>query len=64
MREINGQINAEGMKIALVVSRFNSFFTEQLLKGAVDCFVRHGGSEADLTVVRVPGANEAPVVTR
>lgn len=63
MREINGQINAEGMKIALVVSRFNSFFTEQLLKGAVDCFVRHGGSEADLTVVRVPGANEAPVVT-
>ncbi len=62
MKEITGQINAKGMKIAIVVSRFNSFFTEQLLKGAVDCFLRHGGADDDLTVVRVPGANEAPVV--
>ena len=62
MREINGQINAAGMKFAVVVSRFNSFFTEQLLKGAVDCFVRHGGSDLDLTVVRVPGANETPII--
>ena len=63
MKEINGQINASGMKVAIVVSRFNSFFTEQLLKGAVDCFLRHNGSDNDLTVVRVPGANESPVVT-
>lgn len=63
MREITGQINASGMKIAIVVSRFNSFFTEQLLKGAVDCFLRHGGGDDDLTVVRVPGANESPIVT-
>lgn len=62
MREITGQINARGMKIAIVVSRFNSFFTEQLLKGAVDCFARHQGASDDLTTVRVPGANEAPVV--
>jgi len=62
MREITGQMNATGIRIAVVVSRFNSFFTEQLLKGAVDCFLRHGGSDDDLTVVRVPGANETPVV--
>ena len=62
MREITGQISASSMKIAIVVSRFNSFFTEQLLKGAIDCFLRHQGSDDDLTVVRIPGANESPIV--
>ncbi|MCL2103564.1 MAG: 6,7-dimethyl-8-ribityllumazine synthase [Kiritimatiellaeota bacterium] len=60
MKEINGNLNATGMKMAIVVSRFNSFFTEQLVKGAEDCFVRHGGNGDDLTLVRVPGTNEAP----
>ena len=40
MTEINGNLSAKGMKIALVVSRFNSFLTEQLVKGAVDAFTR------------------------
>ncbi|MEG2414968.1 MAG: 6,7-dimethyl-8-ribityllumazine synthase [Kiritimatiellia bacterium] len=44
-----------------MVSRFNAFFTEQLLKGALDCARRHGVAEEDLTVVRVPGANEIPL---
>ena len=57
-------MDATGLKMALAVSRFNSFFTEQLVKGAVDCFVRHGGKEADLTLVRVPGANELPQVAQ
>ncbi len=61
MKEINGKLSAEGMKIALVVSRFNSFLTEQLVKGAVDAFVRLGGDEANLTLVRVPGAYEIPL---
>jgi 6,7-dimethyl-8-ribityllumazine synthase len=65
MKEIAGQLDATGMKMAIVVSRFNSFFTEQLVKGAADCFVRHGGKDGDLTLVRVPGANEvAPVVQK
>lgn len=64
MKEIVGNLNATGMKVALVVSRFNSFFTEQLVKGAADCFVRHGGAEDDLTLVRVPGANEVPNVAQ
>jgi 6,7-dimethyl-8-ribityllumazine synthase len=64
MKEIVGKLDATGLKMALAVSRFNSFFTEQLVKGAVDCFVRHGGKEADLTLVRVPGANELPQVAQ
>ncbi|HRR32797.1 MAG TPA: 6,7-dimethyl-8-ribityllumazine synthase [Kiritimatiellia bacterium] len=64
MKEIAGNLDATGLKMALVVSRFNSFFTEQLVKGAADCFVRHGGKEVDLTLVRVPGANELPQVAQ
>ena len=62
MKEINGELSAKGMKIAIIVSRFNSFLTEQLVKGAVDAFVRHGGDEKNLTLVKVPGAYEIPLV--
>lgn len=62
MKDISGELVAKGCKIALVASRFNSFLTEQLVKGAVDAFVRMGGAEKDLTLVRVPGAYEIPVV--
>jgi len=64
MKEIVGKLDASGMKVAVAVSRFNSFFTEQLVKGAADCFVRHGGRDEDLTLVRVPGANELPQVAQ
>ena len=61
MKEVNGALTAQGLKMALVVSRFNSFLTEQLVKGAVDAFVRLGGDEKNLTLVRVPGAYEIPL---
>ena len=64
MTEINGNLSAKGMKIALVVSCFNSFLTEQLVKGAVDAFTRLGGSEKDLKLVRVPGAYELPLAAK
>ena len=64
MKEIAGQLSAQGRKFGVVVSRFNSFFTEQLVKGAADCFVRHGGKDGDLTLVRVPGANEIPHIAQ
>lgn len=64
MKEINGGLIAKGLKVAVVVSRFNSFLTEQLVKGAADAFVRMGGDEQDLTLVRVPGAYEIPVVAQ
>ena len=62
MKEISGELVAKGLKVAVVVSRFNSFLTEQLVKGAVDAFVRMGGSEKDITLARVPGAYELPLV--
>lgn len=61
-KEINGQLTASGLKLGIVISRFNSIFTGQLLQGALDCFERHGGRREDITVVRVPGANEIPLV--
>ncbi len=45
---------------SIVVSRFNDFLTKQLVSGAIDCVIRHGGSDEDITVVWVPGANEVP----
>ena len=64
MKEINGELVAKGLKVAVIVSRFNSFLTEQLVKGAADAFVRMGGDEKNLTLVRVPGAYEIPVVAQ
>ena len=61
MKEITGDLVASGLKIAIVVSRFNSFLTEQLVKGAEDAFIRMGGSDKDLTLVKVPGAYELPL---
>jgi 6,7-dimethyl-8-ribityllumazine synthase len=62
VRSIEGALTAQGMRFALVVSRFNSFITEPLLDGAVDTIVRHGGDRDALTVIRVPGAWEIPLV--
>ncbi len=64
MRKVEGKLNAEGIKFAIAVSRFNAFITDRLLEGAVDCIVRHGGSEENITVVKVPGAFELPVVAK
>ena len=61
MKEINGTFEAKGLQVGIVVSRFNSFLTEQLVKGAQDAFVRLGGDEKNLVLVRVPGAYELPL---
>jgi 6,7-dimethyl-8-ribityllumazine synthase len=64
MKVYEGQLDARGLKVALVLSRFNSFITERLLEGARDALVRHGGDEANFTVVRAPGAFELPLVAK
>ncbi len=64
MKEINGELIASGLKVGIVASRFNSFLVEQLVKGAVDAFTRLGGDEANLTLVKVPGAYELPIVAQ
>lgn len=59
---IEGMLDAKGLKVALVVSRFNDFITSRLVDGAIDCLVRHGASNKDITIVKVPGAFELPLV--
>ena len=64
MHTIEGKLQARGRSFGIVVSRFNSLVTEQLLAGAMDCLVRHGAEEGDITVVRCPGSFEIPQVAR
>ena len=64
MKEIIGTFDAKGLKVGLVASRFNSFLTEQLVKGAEDAFVRLGGEAANLVLVRVPGVYEIPLAAK
>lgn len=64
MRTVEGKLVATGLKFALIVSRFNAFITERLLEGALDCLQRQGVTEDALTVVRVPGAWEIPLVAK
>jgi len=59
---IEGQLSAEGCSFGIVVSRFNSVVTNQLLSGAIDCLVRHGAKESDISVVRCPGSFELPQI--
>ncbi|MGQ9660150.1 MAG: 6,7-dimethyl-8-ribityllumazine synthase [Thermochromatium sp.] len=58
---IEGSLCADAARFCLVVSRWNGFIVEHLEKGAIDALLRHGVSESDLTIVRVPGAFEMPL---
>jgi 6,7-dimethyl-8-ribityllumazine synthase len=61
---LEGTLNALGVRVGIVVARFNAFVSERLVEGAVDCLVRHGCEESTITVARVPGAWEIPLVAR
>lgn len=61
---IEGNLNADGKKFAIVVARFNSFLSEKLLEGALDSLVRSGAATGDIDVVRVPGAYEIPLIAK
>lgn len=61
---IEGNLKADGKKFAIIVARFNSFLCDKLLEGALDTLVRSGASDADIDVVRVPGAYEIPLVAK
>lgn len=60
-RYIEGQLRAEGLRFAIVVSRWNSFISERLLEGALDTIARTGGDTSRVAVVRVPGSFELPL---
>lgn len=64
MKTIEGKLDASGLKVAIIVSRFNEFITNKLLGGALDCLKRNNAGENDITVVWVPGSFEIPSVTQ
>ena len=64
MKVIQGELQAKGLRFAVIVSRFNDFITGKLLEGAVDALVRHGAKEEDIDVIKVPGAFEIPLAAR
>ncbi len=61
---IEGNLEAAGFKFGLVVSRFNSFICDRLVEGAVDALVRHGGDPNHISIAKVPGAFEIPMVAK
>ncbi len=62
IRCIEGMMDAKGVRIAIVATRFNDFVVDRLISGAIDYLTRHGAERENLTLVRVPGAFELPVV--
>lgn len=61
---IEGKLDATGLKVGIVVARFNSFIGDRLLEGALDALVRHGANEEDIDVAKVPGAFEIPLAVQ
>jgi len=63
-KELAGKLNAAGLRFAIVVSRFNEFITERLLRSAYDGLIRAGAKDANIKIVRVPGSFEIPSAAR
>jgi len=61
---IEGDLLADGARLAIVVSRFNDFITNRLVEGALDAIERHGGKADDVAVAYVPGSFEVPLVAK
>ena len=63
-KTLEGKISAEWYRFGLVVSRFNDFISSKLVEGAVDALKRHGATEEQLLLVKVPGAFEIPLAAK
>jgi len=63
-RMVEGNLTAKGVAFGIVASRFNEFITARLLDGALDALRRHGADEDKITVARVPGSYEIPLVAK
>lgn len=64
MNNINGNLISKGKKYALILGRFNNFIGDKLLEGAVDTLQRHGIKDDEITVIRVPGGFEIPLIAK
>ena len=62
MKTIQGNLDGKGLKIGIIVSRFNDFITDKLLAGALEALKMHGVSDANIEVIKIPGAFELPTV--
>ncbi len=63
-KTLEGHLRAEGLRVGVVVARFNEFISSKLLGGTLDAFIRHGGNAEDMEVAWVPGAFEIPLVAK
>lgn len=61
---IEGELLAKGKRFAIIASRFNDFITDRLVGGAVDALVRSGAKDQDISIVKVPGAFEIPLIAK
>ena len=61
---LEGKVDGSGKHFGIVVSRFNSFVSERLLEGCLDCLHRHGVRDEDVTIARVPGSFEIPLIAK
>ncbi len=64
MKTYQGRLQAKGLKIGIIVSRFNQFISERLLEGALDALQKLGAEEKDISVYKVPGSFEIPVIAK
>ncbi|MEJ7554568.1 MAG: 6,7-dimethyl-8-ribityllumazine synthase [Aquificaceae bacterium] len=64
MHKYEGLLKAEGFSFGIVASRFNHLLVDRLIEGAIDCILRHGGSEENIHLVRVPGSWELPIAVK
>ncbi len=64
MKVLEGIYEGQGLKIAIVASRFNEFIVNKLVSGAEDCLRRHGVADDDITLAWVPGAFEIPLAAK
>lgn len=64
MRIIEGELQAQDFRFGIIVSRFNDFITSKLLDGAIDALIRHGASQDNIDIVKVPGSFEIPLIAK
>jgi 6,7-dimethyl-8-ribityllumazine synthase len=64
MKKYEGELQAKGLRFSIIVSRFNDFITNKLLDGALDALLRHGASEQNIEIIKVPGSFEIPLIAK
>ncbi|MEZ0360936.1 MAG: 6,7-dimethyl-8-ribityllumazine synthase [Hydrogenobacter sp.] len=64
MKRYEGLLKADGVRFGIVASRFNHLLVDRLVEGALDCIMRHGGSEENIHIARVPGSWEIPLIVK